>query len=1175
MRQASPAPPSNTGGTRASPTAAPNDPDGLDLPVETSAFDNPNFDPDSIPNNIEALDAFNLNDTFQNSFTSMKRVPFEAMEDWARAYSLVAQMLLDACKLLPSDPLYRVTMIRAAKWYSCLTQLILRQPGKGARDGKIVQTRLQELHTGNYKSLVAHWYTDVMRQRINTRAPPAEKPEKILKIGVDKILSGDVGRGLRRLESHGCAPCDNAAIRDQMKDKHPAPLTPVTWPELPDGWATSINIDLSKTLRSECHDADPDTGVGPRRVNVHHIQVLADGVFVHPDASKAFGLFSELGSRYLFLGMPAWLRYCLGGGLLTPLNKKAPEPNATPDARPVKAEDSDTSLWCKALASITKGPVLEQVKPQQFGVGVSGGVEFYIHGFRIKFEIAVINGVVQVIVKIDLVNAHNSFPRDLTQARLIELARSDPNLIPLAVASESILRAGNPIYMRSGETSTGYSFLCDSLMGGGQGNALTGQFFVINLDPVLKSVEASFPEVEVKAIQDDMTLMGPPEVVWDKTDDDGVVQKGALSALLDGLKARGLTANKDKFACLGTTPDACLGKPDWLKEPTSFMDRNGSVTEARGIDICNNPIGEKPFVQAFLADKLDSICCAITNTSTALRSTSSHADFFAFYYSFQSRWDYWCATNNLEFIDPLSSTLDSVLRSVLEKATGLNLFDPTIADRPLPWLTYERVELSTKHGGLGFRPYEKRLLLLNSLTISLSQAIDRANEEGAITTGLWNSLSSILGTGSFDHANKDTCWETFHNSGMSLANDHKTLISRAKDRYSESLSVLGEDLPGTGLLVKPAAGFGYGIPKLHSAVQNDLRGLEFKRFLSLVSDLPSDDQRALSFLRTHDNKFANAFPLAFPQDIYSRFGNTEFTIAIARKLGLPIPILGPYVGTRVRASGRSLPIFVDCYGNGVASAPGVPGDHFRKNHDRMLRPAMQAVSDSGISATGKNQHDTCNGTFKQCFNPGARDLNEEAAINTQKMIPDGIIDARGLGSLGPFDHPPNRLTGLETLVEMKTVASLNESNEARAQRFLNDILRRARNLDAEYPGSSFEQTLLSYGQNGKYLVLVDGPFGNLSEGFNVLVDFLARVRAFRQINRWKMSPNWALALNRHALTQRFGSLAALLWAQHISGRFRCAVSKDTNRLTGTDTDFVRLFSNRRRGGFRGRFVPGA
>ena len=119
------------------------------------------------------------------------------------------------------------------------------------------------------------------------------------------------------------------------------------------------------------------------------------------------------------------------------------------------------------------------------------------------------------------------------------MARSDPNLIPLAVASEFILRAGNQIYMRSGETSTGFCFLCNSLIGGGQGNALTGQFFVINLDPALKSVEEILPGVEIKAIQDDMALMVPSELVWDRTDDNGVVHKGALSALLEGLKARG------------------------------------------------------------------------------------------------------------------------------------------------------------------------------------------------------------------------------------------------------------------------------------------------------------------------------------------------------------------------------------------------------------------------------------------------------------------------------------------------------------------------------------------------------------------------------------------------------------------------------------------------------------
>ena len=177
---------------------------------------------------------------------------------------------------------------------------------------------------------------------------------------------------------------------------------------------------------------------------------------------------------------------------------------------------------------------------------------------------------------------------------------------------------------------------------------------------------------------------------------------------------------------------------------------------------------------------------------------------------------------------PAFLKLDSLLRSVLEGATGLKLFDLGIAEKPLPSLTYERAELSTKHGGLGFRPYEKRLLLLNSLTISLSQAIDHANEEGAVTVGLWNSLSPVFGTGSFDHANKDTCWTALHDSGISLANYHKTLINRAKDRYSDSLSILGEDLPDTSLLVKQVAGFGYGVPKFRRSLQNELRGLEYK-----------------------------------------------------------------------------------------------------------------------------------------------------------------------------------------------------------------------------------------------------------------------------------------------------------------------------------------------------------
>ena len=120
--------------------------------------------------------------------------------------------------------------------------------------------------------------------------------------------------------------------------------------------------------------------------------------------------------------------------------------------------------------------------------------------------------------------------------------------------------------MRDFTSQTKFEFLCDGLMGGGQGNALTGQFYVVNQDPALKAVQAKFPNVDIKAIQDDITIFGDPEDIFDETDDEGKVTKmDALSLLIQELKARGLDCNKIKFACAGTTPDACARKPSWLK----------------------------------------------------------------------------------------------------------------------------------------------------------------------------------------------------------------------------------------------------------------------------------------------------------------------------------------------------------------------------------------------------------------------------------------------------------------------------------------------------------------------------------------------------------------------------------------------------------------------------------
>ena len=113
---------------------------------------------------------------------TIKRIPTSAIEDWARAYSLVAQVLLDACELEPLDPSYRISVIRAAKWYSCLPQLILRQPGKGTRDGRILLSRLHQILTGNFKPFVVHWYLDSMKQRAKNEPCQSRSPKIYLSV---------------------------------------------------------------------------------------------------------------------------------------------------------------------------------------------------------------------------------------------------------------------------------------------------------------------------------------------------------------------------------------------------------------------------------------------------------------------------------------------------------------------------------------------------------------------------------------------------------------------------------------------------------------------------------------------------------------------------------------------------------------------------------------------------------------------------------------------------------------------------------------------------------------------------------------------------------------------------------------------------------------------------------
>ena len=149
---------------------------------------------------------------------------------------------------------------------------------------------------------------------------------------------------------------------------------------------------------------------------------------------------------------------------------------------------------------------------------------------------------------------------------------------------------------------------------------------------------------------------------------------------------------------------------------------------------------------------------------------------------------------------------------------------------------------------------------------------------------------------------------------MSLARDHLTLLARVKERWRSCLFSAGleADEDDDSVLSVPDAAFGFGERKLHKPIQGKLRALDAKHLHLLAEqELRGDDQRRLAFEAAIASKSANAFPLALAPDGHFRFNQFEFAVAITRKLGLPISVLLPYVGTRIKTEGCSHLAYAD------------------------------------------------------------------------------------------------------------------------------------------------------------------------------------------------------------------------------------------------------------------------
>ena len=149
---------------------------------------------------LEAIDIFNLADVLLNPFKMLSSVATSSCEEWASVYASVTKRFIQACELPSNDPLRRSQILLSLIWYSVITQVIFRKPNRDKdRSIKIVNFRLRQFLSGNYRDLLKHWYKDVKKERARAKRSLTESSEKLL---ARAVKCGNIGRGLRLIDSN-------------------------------------------------------------------------------------------------------------------------------------------------------------------------------------------------------------------------------------------------------------------------------------------------------------------------------------------------------------------------------------------------------------------------------------------------------------------------------------------------------------------------------------------------------------------------------------------------------------------------------------------------------------------------------------------------------------------------------------------------------------------------------------------------------------------------------------------------------------------------------------------------------------------------------------------------------------------------------------------------------------
>jgi hypothetical protein len=1042
-------------------------------------------------------------------FHESKFLPGSARKRWAEAFGNVLRELSSIANAIHSDQNllqeYEIKLERRIKMFFLFPCLILRKIKGQKNVSNIIKQRLARCRDGDYLTLIEEFETDIAKiQSVDPNSLRSDKPQDVRNYErmIDLIKVGELSRASKALLSKGMSDAAEEEIISQMRRKFPTRKEDI--PTLNDEDFDSERATLDKDLfRKTILGLRREVSPGPGNLRNEHLSAL---IFnpeskVSDQASAAFDHLFEVAETIVSGRLPWYFYVAWTTTSLSAVNKLDPETleqGQTMDCRPVCKGNS----LRKAIIRTLYEPYMESFEktgwPCQFGTSKSGISQFCFSLFthleaRPDF----------VVIALDIKNAFN----EVTRAKVLEKLRKHPALKPLLYYNWRESTVKSPILLGSGPSATVADFFSEE--GQQQGAVQAGINFNLAIDTPNKITQEKLEDGCILGVCDDTTIIGRPEVVFPIIGE----HKEELAKI--GLE---LNINKTK----------CYIHEDYRNEEYHRLRIEAGINEGvmeddngnklYGMKICSIPIGEDAYKREWLQQKSEEISQQITTVGEKADPITFFAEelpgvqclWLLLSNCLQYKSEYWLRHLPPSKTKEFSKTIDVAINQLISKCFQVDY--ESLSD-----FTKERMRLPIRMKGIGIRSTEERRFsqFLGGIKDGLIPLISRKTGDNLEYKGRINVdiLDSWIGSNPFG----DECigWKTLLEKNSEIGEGIKEAwnhvcnqfrdIQRTVNEVTSTIlhgdcqyaCFIPESNNGTTILHIPKGSLTHKISKI----------LEEGKAASITNNIKNNNMSENT--TKHERMsfyYSNTYSSEFLRALISKGGimmNDTFVTAVNNYLGLPIPILKPFVGEKNHYIGRSGKL-VDEYGIEVKNAQ-IRGGHYQRGH----RSIQYLLNDMCRKA-----HLYCELEPSNMFTNLPNEIAERyyASISKEDQIrPDFRIHNYKTVKRG-FGIVEQSLVG-----EVKTVrvGSNNrychsrpsiQAVEKRDKDIRSEYNRKSKKLDEKYSnGEKYFETAIKKFAKGGVMPFVIGAYGEINQEAQTFVSELATF-ASRHKETARMTP---------------------------------------------------------------------